>query len=120
MKHSLFSWLVLGSSVTVAVLLAVNFLWLRRLARKLLHAQILFYKAAALLQKAQKQRAAEMEAAGEESAVQEGRRTAMSVEGHEIEIVEVDGKEVVYFDEEASEEERIRIMNYLKNEGFLP
>lgn len=129
------SWigvLLLSFAGAAAAFLLAYFLWIRRFSRRLFETQVMLYKITALFQKAQKGRASKgpgpdrkgsVPRRGAEAgtaATSAEPRFSMSVEGHAIEIVEVDGQEVVRFDGgDLSEAQRSRILAYLKDEGFI-
>ncbi len=123
-----------------AAFLLVYFLWIRRFSRRLFETQVMLYKITALFQKAQKARSVSSsrktssssssrrtEAApgsAAEAAQASGKepRFSMSVEGRSVEIVEVDGQEVVRFvgeGDDLTEAQRSRILTYLRDEGFI-
>lgn len=108
----LLAGLLLATLTSLVVMLGVYFLWIRRLNLRIVEMQIHLFKLASLLQKNN----AEPELV---SPVYNGKRIAISLEGHPVEIIEVEGRETVRFGEELPEAERSRLLTYLRNEGFI-
>lgn len=106
--------LLIAIFVATVTCVAVYFIWGRRLSRKVMEMQLTLFKLAAFLQKSA---AASAEAQPQASAPP--KRIEMSFEGRTVEIVAVGGKETVRFEGQLSQEERTRILAYLKDEGFI-
>ncbi len=126
------SWigvLLLSFAGAAAAFLLVYFLWIRRFSRRLFETQVMLYKIAALFQKAQKPRSPgtgrkgaprPAEAAQASQGAGGEPRITMSVEGHRVEIVGIDGQEVVRVEgDDLTDAQRTRILAYLRDEGFI-
>jgi len=116
--------LLLAVLTALVATVAVYFIWVRRLSNRLLEMQLHLFKLASFLQKsvsAASQHAANPTTAvsGTQAPEAVGKRIAMSLEGHAVEIVEIGGREMVRFEEELPEAERARLLAYLKDEGFI-
>jgi hypothetical protein len=108
--------LLISIFVSTVACVAVYFLWGRRMSRKVIEMQLTLFKLASFLQK---NAAATQQPVSAQAATEPAKRIAMSFEGRTVEIVAVGGKETVRFEEPMSQEERARILAYLKDEGFI-
>jgi hypothetical protein len=112
-----------------AAFLLVYFFWMRRFSRRLFEMQVMLYKVTALFQKAQKARSPQTarktstrrtEATGATPPPGAVPRITISVEGRSVEIVEVEGREVVRVEgDDLTDAQRSRILAYLRDEGFI-
>lgn len=93
--------------------------WLRAVLRKLLDVQLLLMRVLGALQPAAPRIDASPTISPQENKAPLP-KMQMSVEGKAVAILEINGRNVVRFEQNLSSQEKRRIIDYLKVEGFLP
>ena len=99
---------IVGLTCASITFSAICFARLRQIQRKVIELQVSLFKLSSFLP------------ASSQAALRKAdRRIEMSYDGREIEILEMGGQEMVRFEDDLSDEERDRILAYLRDEGFI-
>jgi hypothetical protein len=105
----------LSSLVTFGI---VYILWLRAILQRLVDVQNLLKKVSHLFAAHDDSSPLSHPAVGTETTATVP-KLQMSVEGKAVAILEINGRDVVRFQDELSEDQKKRIIQYLKVEGFI-
>jgi hypothetical protein len=112
--------IAVASTTALITFIAIYLLWLRGVFRRLLEVQQLLQKVTKLLPYAATSPTLLTDESSLGADLGGVLKLKMSVEGKQVAIVELNGRDIVRFEEPVTDAEKKRILDYLKVEGFIP